>query len=177
MFAWVYKKNDLWVVGTGYTENVVEHCDQLLEYVKNKFNFEGEIVKREGYAHKFRLYELKHVYLGEKNLLFVGDAAWLVDVYRGLGMDAAALSGRRAAKAILNAEKTSNYAIKFYEKSMKKLVKRIDKNMARQLINLKTNEELLQRLKKNNIKTGMATLFGSLLNKILPANRIILLPL
>jgi flavin-dependent dehydrogenase len=176
MFAWVYKKNDLWVVGTGYTENVIEHCDLLLEYVKKKFNFDGAIIKKEGYASKFRLHEPKHVYLGDGKLLFIGDAAGLVDVYRGLGMDAAALSGRRAAKAILKAEKTGNEALKYYKKSMRKLVERIDKNMTRQLINLKTNEDLVRHLKKNLIKTGFTTFMGNLINKILPASKVILLP-
>lgn len=176
MFAWVYKKNNLWVVGTGYTENVVEHCDLLLDYVKKKFNFDGAIIKKEGYASKFRLHEPKHVYLGDDNLLFIGDAAGLVDVYRGLGMDAAALSGRRAAKAILKAEKTDDEALKYYKKSMRKLVARIDKNMKRQLINLKTNEDLVKHLKKNLIKTGFTTFMGNLINKILPASKVILLP-
>jgi len=91
-------------------------------------------------------------------------------------MDAAALSGRRGAKAILKAEKTGNYAIKFYEKSMRKLVKRIDKNMTRQLINLKTNEDLYNQLKKNFIKTGMVTFFANFINHFLPASKVILLP-
>ncbi|MHA2390761.1 MAG: NAD(P)/FAD-dependent oxidoreductase [Promethearchaeota archaeon] len=177
MFAWVYKKNDLWVVGTGYTENVKKHSYLLLEYVKEKFNLDGDIVKREGFASKFRLDEPDHVYLGNDNLLLIGDAAGLVDVYRGLGMDAAALSGRRAAKSILKAEKTGNPVINYYTKSMKKLVARIDKNMERQLLTFKNNEDLLQYLKRSYMKTGMLTFFGSLLNKFLGGNRKILLPL
>ena len=55
MFAWTYKKNDLWVVGTGHTDNLIERCDNLLNYVKTKFKLEGEIVKREGYASTFKL--------------------------------------------------------------------------------------------------------------------------
>jgi len=177
MFAWVYKKNDLWVVGTGYTENVRERCNLLLEYVKEKFNFEGEIVKKEGFASKFRLDQPNHVFLGERNLLLIGDAAGLVDVYRGLGMDAAALSGRRVAKAILKAEKKGDNAYYYYHKFMKKLVNKIDKNMERQLLNFKDNEELLQYLKKSYVKTGILTFFGNLINKFLSANRVILLPL
>jgi len=176
MFAWVYKKNDLWVVGTGYTEDIKTHCDLLLEYVKKKFNFDGKIVKREGFASKFKLDLPNHVYLGEGNLLITGDAAGLVEMYRGLGMDAAALSGRRAAKAIIGAEKAGANAMRFYEKSMRKLVKRIDKNATRQLLNLKNNDDLQKYLKNSFLKMGMGTFFGSLLNKFLPANRLILLP-
>jgi len=36
--------------------------------------------------------------------LLVGDAAGLVDLYRGVGRDNAALSGRLAVKALINAE-------------------------------------------------------------------------
>ncbi len=177
MFAWTYKKNDLWVIGTGYTENIKEHCDTLLEYVKNKFNFEGKIVKKEGYASRFRLHDPKHTFLGEDNLLMMGDAAGLVDVYRGLGMDAAALSARRAAKAIIKAEKCIIPAMKIYKKSMRKLEKKIEKNGERQLIHIQTNDDLLKYLKKSYLKTGIGTLFGSLINKFLPSNRVRLLPL
>ena len=176
MFAWVYKKNDLWVIGTAYTEDVKTHCDSLLEYVKKKFNIDGKIVKREGFAFKLKIDKPNHIYLGEDNLLITGDAAGLIEMYRGLGMDAAALSGRRAAKAILNAEKTGSCAIKFYEKSMRGLVKRINKNATRTIMHLKENNDLQRYLKKNFLKKGMGTLIGSLLNKILPANKQILLP-
>ncbi|MHA1987933.1 MAG: NAD(P)/FAD-dependent oxidoreductase [Promethearchaeota archaeon] len=176
MFAWVYKKNDLWVIGTGYTEDVKTHCDMLYEYVKQKFNFDGKIVKREGFASKLKIDQPNHTYLGEGNLLLIGDAAGLTEMYRGLGMDAAALSGRRAAKAILKAEKVGTNAMKFYEESMRKLVKRINKNATRSLLTLKNNNDLQRYLKKGFLKMGMSTFFGSLLNKILPANRQILLP-
>ncbi|MFW9865397.1 MAG: NAD(P)/FAD-dependent oxidoreductase [Candidatus Thorarchaeota archaeon] len=176
MFAWTYKKNDLWVVGTGYTEDIIQHTNFLLNHVKKKFDFEGEIVKKEGFASKFRLYEPDHVYLGKDNLLLIGDAAGLLDPYRGLGMDAAALSGRRAAKSVLKAEKTGNFAITYYEKSMKKIVNNITKNMKRQLLNFENNDDLLQYLKKNNIRSGILTVFGNLINKFLSGNKKILLP-
>ncbi|MFW9785785.1 MAG: NAD(P)/FAD-dependent oxidoreductase [Candidatus Heimdallarchaeota archaeon] len=177
MFAWVYKKNELWVVGTGYTESVKKRCDLFLNYVKEKFNFEGKIVKREGFAHKLRLDEPNHVYLGDNNLLLIGDAAGLIDMYRGLGMDAAALSGRRVAKAIIKAEKTGDLAINYYKKSMKNLISKIDKNMERQLLTFQTNDELLASLKKSSFKMGVLTLLGSLLNKLSNGNKVILLPL
>ncbi len=177
MFAWAYKKNDLWVVGTGHTDSVIERCDSLFEYIKKKFNFKGEIVKREGYASKFRLDAPDHVYLGKGNLLLIGDAAGLIDLYRGLGMDAAALSGRHAARAIVKARRSGTPAIGYYEKIMKKMVRRIDKNIKKQLINLKNNEDLLNHLKKGFIKTGIATFFANVLNKVLPVNKKILLPL
>ncbi len=176
MFAWTYKKNDLWVVGTGHDNDVKGHCDDLLKYVKNKFNFDGEIVKREGYGSKFCLKDPNHTYLGEGNLLFIGDAAGLVEMYRGLGMDAAALSARRVAKAIINAEKSNKTALELYEKSMRKIIKKMNKNAERSLIYIKTNEELLRYLKKNFLKMGMKTFFGNLLNNFRSAEKLKLLP-
>lgn len=176
MFAWAYKKNDLWVIGTGHTDNVIERCDMLLKYVKNTFRLQGDIVKREGYASTFRLDAPNHVFLGTNNLFFAGDAAGLVDMYRGLGMDAAALSGRLAAKAIIKSEKNKIPAIKLYEKKMRKIIIKINKNSEKQLLTYKSNDELLQALKKSFLKMGISTLFASLLNKILPPNKIKLLP-
>lgn len=176
MFAWAYKKNDLWVIGTGHTDNVIERCDMLLKYVKNTFRLQGDIVKREGYASTFRLDAPNHVFLGTNNLFFAGDAAGLVDMYRGLGMDAAALSGRLVAKAIIKSEKNKIPAIKLYEKKMRKVIIKINKNSEKQLLTYKSNDELLQALKKSFLKMGISTLFANLLNKILPPNKIKLLP-
>lgn len=176
MFAWTYKKNDLWVIGTGHTDNIIERCDMLLKYVKNKFRLQGDIVKREGYASTFRLEAPNHVFLGTNNLLFAGDAAGLVDMYRGLGMDAAALSGRLVAKAIIKSEKNKIPAIKIYEKKMRKVINKINMNSEKQLLTYKSNDELLQALKKSFLRMGISTLFANLLNKVLPPNKIKLLP-
>jgi flavin-dependent dehydrogenase len=177
MFAWMYKKDDLWVVGTGHTDNFIQRCDALLDYVNNNFNLKGEILKKESFASTLDLMNPNHVFLGRKNLLFLGDAAGLVDMYRGLGMDAAALSGRLAAKALKKAKEKGCPAIEYYQKYMKKIVKNIRKNTSNNIIKYKTNEELLTALKKKFLKTGLATFFASLLNKFLPANKLILLPI
>ncbi len=176
MFAWTYKKNDLWVVGTGHTDNLIERCDNLLNYVKEKFKLRGEIVKREGYASTFKLDAPNHVFLGSDNLLFVGDAAGLVDMYRGLGMDAAALSGRLVAKAIISAEENTIPALTIYEKEMRKIIKKINKNSQKQLLTYNNNDELMQAMKKSFIKMGIGTLFGTILNKIRSPNKLKLLP-
>jgi len=176
MFAWTYKKNDLWVVGTGHTDSLIERCDNLLAYVKEKFKLQGEIVKREGYASNFKLDAPYHVFLGDHNLLFVGDAAGLVDMYRGLGMDAAALSGRLVAKAILKGELKSIPPLTIYEKMMRKIIKKINKNSEKQLLTYNNNDELMQSLKKSSIKMGLGTLIGVVLNKFRSPNKIKLLP-
>jgi len=176
MFAWTYKKNDLWVVGTGHTDNLIERCNNLLKYVQEKFGLNGEIVKREGYASTFKLDAPNHVFLGLDNMFFIGDAAGLVDMYRGLGMDAAALSGRLVAKAIIKGEKINLPPLTLYKKEMRKIIKSIDKNSEKQLLTYNTNDELMQGLKKSFIKMGIGTLFGNILNKFKSPNKLKLLP-
>lgn len=176
MFAWTYKKNDLWVVGTGHTDNLILRCDNLLKYVKDKFKLKGEIVKREGYASNFKLEAPNHVFLGYDNLMFVGDAAGLVDMYRGLGMDAAALSGRLVAKAIIKGDGSTKPPLKLYEKMMQKTIKKINKNSEKQLLTYNTNDELLYALKKSFIEMGLGTFFGNFLNKFRKPTKIKLLP-
>jgi len=176
MFAWTYKKNDLWVVGTGHTDNIIARCDNLLKYVKDKFNLIGDIVKKEGYASTFKLEAPNHIYLGSDNMLFVGDAAGLVDMYRGLGMDAAALSGRLAAKAIIKGDKNTTPALELYEKMLYKIIKKINKNSEKQLLTYKNNDELLRGLKRSFVKMGLGTLFGNLLNKVRSPSNLKLLP-
>jgi len=176
MFAWTYKKNDLWVVGTSHTDNLIHRCDNLLNYVKDKFKLKGEIVKREGYASNFKLEAPNHVFLGFDNLMFVGDAAGLVDMYRGLGMDAAALSGRLVAKAIIKGDGSTKPPLKLYENMMQKIIKKINKNSEKQLLTYNTNDELLYALKKSFIKMGLGTFFGNLVNKFRKPTKIKLLP-
>jgi flavin-dependent dehydrogenase len=176
MFAWAYKKNDLWVIGTGHTDNVENRCDKLVDHINDKFNFIGEITKKEGYISKFCLYDPDHVYLGHKNLFLIGDAAGLIDLYRGLGMDAAALSGRFLAKAIKKGEDKNINPLKYYKKYMKKTIKKIKENSEKQIIYLENNEELQYYLKKSSLKSGLRTFFGTIYNKILPISKLVLLP-
>jgi flavin-dependent dehydrogenase len=178
MFAWVYMKNDLWVVGTGYTEGIVDRCNQFYKHVQEKYGLVGEIVKKEGYSTDLNLHNEDHVYLGEGNLLNVGDAAGLVDLFRGVGMDSAALSGRRAVKAILDNEKDPrpDGAVGYYSLSMAKLVDKINKNMDKQIFSLKDNKDLMKFMKKNMLPMGMGMLFGSLANKFLSWDKVVLLP-
>ena len=176
MFAWTYKKNDLWVVGTGHTNSLIERCNNLLKYVQKKFNLGGEIVKKEGYASTFKLDAPNHVFLGCDNLMFVGDAAGLVDMYRGLGMDAAALSGRLVAKAIIEGDKKEVQPLRLYEKGMRKTIKKINKNSEKQLLTYNTNEELMRGMKKSMVKMGIGTLMGAIFNKFKSSNKLSLLP-
>ena len=82
------------------------------------------------------------IWLGERNFLMVGDAAGLIDLTRGVGMDSAALSGRLAAKAIGISLKSGKPVIDVYSQLMKSLVGQTRKNQQAWILSFETNEEL-----------------------------------
>jgi geranylgeranyl reductase family protein len=173
MFAWVYLKDDKWVIGTGANENPLEYAERFFNHVKEKYGLRGEIVKREGFSSTLK----STVYLGEGRILMVGDAAGLVDLYRGVGMDNAALSGRLAVKAITKAEEEGLEAAKAYENLMKKVVKKIEANAKRQMKRLSSNNELEKSLSPlSMLKGGLHMLIVNEINKILPPEKLIFLP-
>ncbi|MBC7113255.1 MAG: NAD(P)/FAD-dependent oxidoreductase [Candidatus Methanomethyliales bacterium] len=173
MFAWVYLKDDKWVIGTGANENPLEYAERFLNYVKEKYGLRGEIVKREGFSSTLK----GTVFLGEERILLVGDAAGLVDLYRGVGMDNAALSGRLAVKAITKAEEEGLEAAKIYENLMKKVVRKIEVNAKKQMKRLSSNNELEKSLSPlNMLKGGLQMLIANQINKILPPEKLIFLP-
>jgi geranylgeranyl reductase family protein len=173
MFAWVYLKDDKWVVGTGANEKPLEYADRFFNYVKEKYELRGEIVKKEGFSSTLK----STVYLGEGRILMVGDAAGLVDLYRGVGMDNAALSGRLTVKAITKAEEKGLEAAKAYENLMKKVVKKIEANAKKQTKRLSSNNELEKSLSPLNMLKGeLHMLIANEINKILPPEKLIFIP-
>jgi geranylgeranyl reductase family protein len=174
MFAWVYLKDEKWVIGTGANEKPLEYVERFFNYVKEKYGLRGEIVKKEGFSSTLK----STVYLGEGRILMVGDAAGLIDLYRGVGMDNAALSGRLAIKAITKAEEEGLEAVKAYEKLMRKVVKKIEANAEKQIKRLSSNNELEKSLSPlNMLKGGIHMLIANGINKILPPEKLIFLPL
>ncbi len=175
MFAWIYKKNEFWVIGTGYDKDISQIGQNFFNFIKQKYNLEGEIIRKEGFSSNMIMGEGR-VHLGSGRILYVGDAAGLVDMYRGLGMDAAALSGRLAAKAIIKAEKNHKNAGILYSKYMNKHVKQTNKNIDKRIYNLKNNDELLTYMKKNMVKMGIKLLYHKFFNKFRRVKNIKLLP-
>ncbi len=173
MFAWVYKKNDLWVVGSGANENPLPYVNRFLEHVKQIYCLNGKIVRTEGYSSTFN----GGAYLGHGNLLLVGDAAGLIDAYRGMGMDAAALSAIYAVKSIVNSEKDGHSPIDAYTRSMGKIVRQIERNRERQASRFASDLELERSLSGGSMLIcGLGILLGNLLNRYLPPDRIRLIP-
>ncbi|MEM3829868.1 MAG: hypothetical protein QXP36_11755 [Conexivisphaerales archaeon] len=173
MFAWVYLKDDKWVIGTGANTNPLQYAEKFFIYVKEKYRLRGKVVKKEGFSSTLK----STAYLGNGRILLVGDAAGLVDLYRGVGMDNAALSGRLAVKAITKAEEEGLEAAKAYENLMKKVVKKIEANAEKQMKRLSSNTELEKSLSPlNMLKGGLHMLIANQINKILPPEKLIFLP-
>ena len=105
-----------------------------------------------------------------------GDAAGLIDLTRGVGMDSAALSGRLAAKAIYLARKNREPVIEVYAGLMNKLVTQTKRNQQRGVTTFKTNEMLQEHLDKSMMKMGINMLLQSFLNKYRSGERQVLLP-
>lgn len=174
MFAWAYLKDDQWVIGTGADQHLREHADRFFDFIQARYGFRGEIVRREGFASPL----IGGVYLGQGNLLLAGDAAGLVDLYRGLGMDNAALSARLAIKAIVASEENGRPAIECYQQLMKGIVRKLQANAERQAARYSTNESLETSLAPMNmLKDGLLMTLANVVNNILPPDRIITLPL
>jgi flavin-dependent dehydrogenase len=108
--------------------------------------------------------------------LMTGDAAGLVDMVRGVGMDAAALSGRLVAKAIMQADRKGTKALDEYTTLMRRVVKQTSGNQQREIGGYSTNEQLQAHLDKGMIKMGLGLVFHSALNMLRPAEQQKLLP-
>jgi flavin-dependent dehydrogenase len=175
MFAWIYKKDDLWVIGTG-TENepFKDYVDRFYTYVCNKYHFRGEIVRREGFASPLK----GGVCLGEGNILLCGDAAGLMDAYRGVAMDNAALSARFAVQAILDAEKSGKVAFSHYAKTMERMNRQIEVNEVKRKVRFASNETLTASMNPYPMLiAGIKMKIADLANGFLPPERVITLPL
>ncbi len=176
MFAWIYKKSDLWVVGTGHDTEIRKHQDLFLQYVQDTYHLEGEIVRREGFTSSIDFDHDNQVWLGQDRLLVTGDAAGLLDPTRGVGMDAAAMSGRLAAKAILDSEESGRPVLSLYTQYMRKIVKQTLGNQKKGIHQFTSNDELQRHLKKSMLKMGVNLMLQSFLNRYRSAETQTLIP-
>lgn len=174
MFAWVYMKDDQWVVGTGADKEPLTYAQRFLNHVRENYGLRAELVRKEGFSSPMA----STVYLGDGRILMAGDAAGLVDLYRGLGMDNAALSGQLVIKAIVESERSGRMPIEAYEHFMSKVVQQIERNSRRQAARYVSNMALEASLSTFNlVKGGLLMLAVGQLNRVLPAARVITLPL
>jgi len=182
MFAWVYKKTlddkkDYWVVGTGCINGkILERQALFYDFIRKKYEMNGTIVKKEGYSSNIDMKSKDRVWLGENNILMLGDAAGLVDQVRGVGMDAAALSGRLAAQAILAAEDKGVRALDEYERLASKIVNQTKANQNREITEFKNNDELMNHMTGSMAKTGLGLIYQNVANKFRNIENYVLIP-
>jgi len=93
-------------------------------------------------------------------------------------MDNAALSARFAVKAIAEAERTGLPSIGFYQRLMSGMVNKMHRNEKRQAARYATEESLQRSLSTPNmIRDGMLMLAAMQLDKLVPPERTVTLPL
>jgi flavin-dependent dehydrogenase len=173
MFAWIYKKDDLWVIGTGAEHDLKDYADRFYEYVCREYNFRGEIVRKEGFASPLK----NGVFLGEDNILLCGDAAGLLDAYRGVAMDNAALSARFAVQAILEAEKKGTTAISGYERRMQRMKRQMEANEMKRQVKFASDESLAASFAPRQVLVdGIKMMGANAANKFLPPEKVITFP-
>ena len=182
MFAWVYTKTlddgkDYWVVGTGCNSGKILDRQKLFyDYICEKFNLKGTIVKKEGYSTTIDMFSKDRVWLGQNRIIMVGDAAGLVDTVRGVGMDSAGISGRLLIKAITKSDKTGVPVLEIYAKLLKRVTDQTIKNQTQDLANFQTNDELQKHMDSTMLKLGVSMAVNMVLNKIRPIEQIRLMP-
>lgn len=174
MFAWIYCKDDLWVVGTGADRTPTVYAERFLRFVRETYGLQGRIVRREGFASPLN----NGVFLGQGRVLLAGDAAGLIDLYRGMGMDNAALSGRLAARALCVAAETGQEALSVYQGLMQETVENLERN-ARRRAALYASDEALSELASAPalLRGGLRMLPALIWNQFAPPEKVRLLPL
>lgn len=174
MFAWVYQKDGQWVVGTGADAHLLDYAQRFLGHVRAKYSLRGKILREEVFTSPMDT----TVFLGNGHILMTGDAAGLVDLYRGLGMDNAALSARLAVKAIIRSSQTGKPPIESYRRLTGRIWRKMERNAKRQATRYATNETLERSLSLPRLaRDGVFMLAAAQANRVLPPERIIMLPL
>ncbi len=174
MFSWIYRKDEDWIIGTGADHDPMGHLERFYKYVLDNYGIDGKIVKKKGFSST----QNDNLWLGRDNLLFIGDSAGLVDLYRGVGMDAGALSARFGARAIHEAEeKNGKAAVDRYRSHMSRIVKQKIKHDKIQRKRYASDETLKKSLSKGTLmKDGIKLILFQKINKILPPEKMVLLP-
>ncbi len=117
------------------------------------------------------------MYQGDGNILICGDAAGLVDAYRGVAMDNAALSARFAIRTILEAEKTGTTAIQHYARKMQPMKRQMEANEKKRQAKFATDETLAASYATQRVlMDGVKMMAANAANKFLPPEKIITLP-
>jgi len=152
---------------------VEDSMHSIFEAVKNKFNLKGVKIWQDG----FSTHSLGGILLGRGKVLLVGDAAGFLDLYRGVGMDTAALSARICAKSLCRALEEGTDGLIFYWKKSKRLVGIIEKNISKQNERYLSDKEIDRSFSFSNILKGMIIMsWANIWNRFCDPEQLILLP-
>lgn len=180
MFAWIYNKTlddgeDYWCIGTGCVDGTIEERQKLFfEEMTERFNIRGTIEHRETFSSNIDYASNERVWLGEGNIFMVGDAAGLLDGVRGVGQDAAALSARLCAQALIRAEQTGLDAMQEYQRLAARIVKQTRANQKKEIGQFKSNEELQGFLKSRFLSMIFSMTYQRLMNRFRKPEKIVL---
>jgi flavin-dependent dehydrogenase len=173
MYSWLYYKNDLLIIGTSSTEKLGHYAEAFVETVKNNFELNGYEVGREGFSTHCK----GGVLLGRDRVLLIGDAAGFLDLYRGVGMDAAALSGRLGALSIIDSLGGKGTVQKNYMIRTRELVSMINNNVLKQEARYKSDRALENSFAYRKIIKGrLAMIWANIWNHMCKPEKIKLLP-
>ena len=173
MYSWLYYKDNLIVIGTSSSKNLKHHAEVFLQKVRKEFNLQGAKIRQNGFV----THSKGGLFLGEERVLLVGDAAGFLDLYRGVGMDSAALSGRICAQSLCKALETGVDGLKTYEMEAKRLVDNTIKNMKKQELRYASDKTLDESFSTSYMFKGILNIaWANLWNKICKPEDLILLP-
>lgn len=173
MYSWLYYKDDLLVIGTSSSKNLKHHAQVFLEIVRNKFNLQGEKIGQDGFV----THSKGGLFLGEERVLLVGDAAGFLDLYRGVGMDSAALSGRICAQSLCKSFESGSDALSIYELDAKRLVDKTIKNVKKQELRYISDKTLDESFSASYVMKGILNItWANIWNKFCRPEDLILLP-
>lgn len=173
MYSWLYYKDDMLVIGTSSTERLGHYAEAFLETVETRFDIKGREAGREGYSTHCK----GGVFLGRDRVLLAGDAAGLLDLYRGVGMDSAALSGRLTALSIIEALKGKGAALANYTHRSRRLVSMIKDNARKQEARYASDKAIEDAFSLGNIVKGqLAIAWAGIWNRFCEPEDMKLLP-
>lgn len=181
MFAWIYNKTlddgkDYWCVGTGCVDGTIEQRqERFYQYCVDKFDLRGEIKQTEHFSASINYSSKDRVWLGKGNILMIGDAAGFLDGVRGVGQDAAALSARLCATAIINAEEKQLSALGEYQRLASRIVAQTKGNQQKEISQFKSNDELLAFLKSRFFGLLFSMTYHRVMNMFRKPENIVLL--
>lgn len=98
-FSYLYYKDDYICMGVGWTNKYYNYFENWYNYLLKQYNFKMEFVREERCPIENCLSK-NEIFLGNDSILFVGEAAGLIENW-GIGITSALISGEMAALAIV----------------------------------------------------------------------------